>query len=288
MNRIERMVLLWGAIAAALVGDLLLPILMSHAPLQSRLGEFLAPFMVGLVLAQVASVAIWCALAQQPASIRLPLSLVLILLGGGLFLTGITMSQGSVGNKLLFELVFMFGLIPFTAIQGPLWMVRWLTARRIMLVDNGPAIGTFSIRYLLMLTAVVAMIVAMYRMHLGDSSITFKLAQLLEFLAVGGATSLYVAALTYPCIWLVLSDQPAIRLSAAILLFISWMACPLISAMCVVALNGGNGTLYNLAFLLCFGLGVVGGTLVGLYVLRNAGYRLLKPVQNHPSDASGE
>ena len=126
---------------------------------------------VGLLAGQSLLAASWLALGAGPLSIRLPASLAIVSLIVFSWFVGVTLSQNlpSIMDSLL---TIALCLVLFLSVTAPFWIARLVTQRRIIARDSPREMVTreqFSLRYVFIATACVALLVTLAKLIFGDT-----------------------------------------------------------------------------------------------------------------------
>src|SRR5690606_18383879 len=116
----------------------------------------------------IAVLAIWCALGDQTAAVRLPLAMGLLVGGSCVFTLGLErLTENGEFNpaRAMSPILLLSGVVMFTVVQLPAWGARLVLRRRIGLksAPRSPAAGTFSLFYLLAVTAGAGVLAALLK-----------------------------------------------------------------------------------------------------------------------------
>ena len=172
----------------------------------------------GAMVAEVCLLAIWCSLSQQAITVRLPVTIALVLVGACSFCLGVQHSTSKWPGAFPLEAALMIaagGFAMFLVMQVPLWLVRCATQSRIATPETfrrGPVLQgkQFSIRYLMLWTGFVSVLLVVVRNSFPTESEGVPLRVLTE---VATFLLIYVvlsSLLCLPCIWIALIERPRI------------------------------------------------------------------------------
>jgi hypothetical protein len=179
--------------------------------------------------------------------------------------------------------VSYFTIVLFVVLSGPFWLARWVSKKRIAkpLAAAEGVREQFTVRHILIWTAVVAGIVSLGRLILGSQAqqndmppigILFMFAR---FVAIIG---LLVAAVGLPMVWAVLTERPSRRVWHLIL-GICCVAPLVVHELLWVIAGQAPSTEDRVSGLMAwygFAAAAVLMTGAGLMLARAHGYRLLR------------
>ena len=246
----------------------------------------------GFILAQISLLTLWGVLGSESLIYRFPRSAGL---GIAIFLSWVAGTHladifsefdgNSVPNSIAVVLS-LFGLLFFSLLSAPLWLVRRLSPMRIWHPSQLPGTDQFTIGQLFVWTAAVAVCVAVGTQIFqnGDSVESLPPAGLLwQMMFMVAGISIFTAAMGTPLLWGVLAPKPAATTWAVI--GIVFLIGPPTFMVLIYFLNGqspGGELVYALlawyAFYLVMMLVMVGC----LLLVRAFGFRFTTPkVETH-------
>jgi hypothetical protein len=280
------------------LANLLMPGLFWHVG-DEGMGFNAAVFCFGGLTAQVCVLAIWGAMAANPAKYRVPISVGLVLVVGCSYCLGLQLPDYPDSDMPLTIALFLLGLglVMYACLFVLLWILRRLVQKRIAVPSetlrqpHARPSGQFGLRYLLMCPVALSGIIILLQYSLPRHAAPFgNLARLLEFLVGAFAFIAFSALICIPCVWLVLADKR--RWPWAVGLGIVWLGGPWL----IMTLLRSTYPLPPGAFVdavvnaTAFGSGMMVTTLLVLFIMHFLGYRLLSPLGESPfaKDSPGE
>ena len=164
----------------------------------------------GFILAQVSLLTLWGVLGSESLVYRFPRSAGL---GVAVFLSwvaGTHLSDSAVPNSIA-VVISLFGLLAFSLLSAPLWLVRRLSPKRIWHPTQLTGNDQFSIGQLLVWTAAVAVCMAVgTRLFQSNESVESMppTGIVWQMVVVVAGVSAFIAAMGMPLLWGVLTPRP--------------------------------------------------------------------------------
>jgi hypothetical protein len=181
----------------------------------------------------------------------------------------------------------------FVSLQIPLWVLRIRYGRRIDVMtrpqatDNAPV--QFSLRYLMILTAVVAVGMVAARTALAGTEWEPSDGPWLMVVTMIAIFALFSTAVCVPCVRITLDEEEAAGRWGGILLLVFFIGP--VSTMVAVVVVSGEGFSNSGELLLgiyCFAAGMLLTTVVVLLIMRGLGYRLVRLPASELDAAAGK
>ncbi len=264
----------------AVVCNVLLPDIFWHSRPRS-FGRSAAFVACCALVAEICLLGIWCGMAQQAIKYRLPLTLALVLVTAAAYCIGLQLpdlGQPRSGMPLQVALVICGAAFSqFFVMQVPLWIIRRNHNARIaptgvMLTEDSLQGKQFSVGYLMLCTAIIAVLLVIVRSALPKQSADIPVRQLTEiFLAILVYVSLS-CLLTIPCVWIVLSET--IPVHSLMIGLITFVVGPVVALVLTMMIFGRQDADEFFQGVLCYECGLTVTTGATLFILRCAGYRL--------------
>lgn len=236
----------------------------------------------GALIAEVVLLGTWCSLSLQPIKYRLPVTATFVVIGACSYCIGLQLADPSPPEQGIpvevALLIAVAGLGTFAVIQIPLWVIRRATQFRIAIPATavpGESLQKkqFSIRYLMLGTAVVAVVLVLVRNSLPGHSVGISLRELMEILMLMLSFIGLSSLLSVPCLWIALTEKPSLR--PWLVLVCAFVAGPFLVLVCSSMIFGPQVLEESLLGVPCYEVGLTGTLLAGLWVLRSLGYRML-------------
>jgi acetyl esterase len=235
----------------------------------------------GAMIAEVCLLAIWCGLSRQAITVRLPVTMALVLVGACSFCLGVQLPQrdNTVAVPLEAALMVAGGACAmFLVMQVPLWLIRCATRSRIGTPESirlGPVLQgkQFSIGYLMLWMAFISVLLVIVRNSFPTQSEGVPLRILIE---VATFLLIYIvlsSLLCLPCIWIALIERP--RIYCALTLVATIIFGPFVVFVTTNSLLPGQDPIELVLGVLCYEIGFAGTTLGVLFAVRFLGYRML-------------
>jgi len=227
---------------------------------------------------------IWAALGNERLGLRLTVTFAIVSVFLFNLLLGFRMSDG--GQPSISDFRRVFGVLPlvFLVAQSPLWIMRAAFGWRIIRTEMEPfelsgRNRQFGIRELLIVTAVVAIALAVARWALPGDGVRTQWTGLIWPLVVTFFWSLFIAP---PCVWFMFRTTDLLAVGVMVSLHASFVILSA-SGIAMMASGGpwGGELLLPIG---CFHAGVFAVLWGSLAVLRRLGFSLL--VGNRPLDMS--
>lgn len=282
-----------GIVLFFLANNLLWPLIFDAV--QESVSEECVGFLLGSLLggltAQACLLAIWAALGPQRLLVRLPIAYALMVVGVCSYYLGMTLPDwGEMPAE--FSVLFAVGLLLLCCgVQLPLVIFRAIIGFRIDGETFDPNTSDeeslrFGLRYLLILTAVVAVLTAMLRFTFPEVGWPGSGPPWREVLFMMGSFAVFSAVVCLPSVWLALGDARKRWLPIALLVFSVLFAPPILVAIfTAIEPAASSDRRIIIRGFLYFGLGVFGTTFLTLLMIRLLGHRLVGPNQRQSSDA---
>jgi hypothetical protein len=283
-------------VAVAVVGNYVIPsAFVDGGP--AEIEPYVAVFATGALVAEACLLAIWAALGRQAISYRLLCPCAILLLATCAFFAGIRSSVGPATSRQpplqVAMILIIAASLMFVSLQIPLWVLRIRYGRRIDVMtrpqatDNAPV--QFSLRYLMILTAVVAVGMVAARTALAGTEWEPSDGPWLMVVTMIAIFALFSTAVCVPCVRITLDEEEAAGRWGGILLLVFFIGP--VSTMVAVVVVSGEGFSNSGELLLgiyCFAAGMLLTTVVVLLIMRGLGYRLVRLPASELDTAAGK
>lgn len=237
----------------------------------------------GLLVGQPVLAALWLTFSTNRLSLRLPISVAIVLLVLFAWFAGMRAADELVAVE--FSLIVgAFCYLLFGALALPFWILQRYSQRRAMLwFEPAPTVEKeqFSVRYILVVTAGVGALVTIGRLIFWDESWSGSLAidwrvirRVSQMVLTLGA---YVAIIAGSLLWLVLVEDSRNLVWAGVIAT-ALVAFPYLIIQSFSTFAGPPPANFYYWFTLAgilFGIGVLVVTSIGLAIAHSYGYRLL-------------
>jgi hypothetical protein len=242
---------------------------------------------VGFLAGQSLLVATWLALGAGPLAIRLPASLAIFSLIIFSWFVGVILSHSYLPSIVDSALTIAFCLVLFMSVTAPLWTVRLVTQRRIIAQDSSRELETreqFSLRYVFIVTACVALLVTLAKLIFGDTpwsgSMSARWRTVIALLVFVLAIGAYISLVALPLLWIILRE-PSGKITWVSVVAGAMILCPIVVSEVFFAIPGVGRPPpdvypWIIGALLIFGFAVAIVTTSGFWSARLVGLRFVR------------
>jgi|GEM_PF-3390408 hypothetical protein len=274
-NPIVQIAVIAGLCLFAFTCNLLVPALFWRSHRYDWL-EYCAIFASGVLVAEVALLAIWCGLGQWSLKYRLPVTVTLLIFGACSYCLGLQLPEPNSRMPWLVAALLTGAAIGlFAVMQLPLWLIRRTSQSRIALSkgdqSESPQQKQFGVGYLMILTALFAILLVVVQSSMPHGHQFLSIGEILEtcvYLIIYIAVS---SLLSIPCVWIALSERkktPSLVTLAATITVAPFLLFGLTKML------AGQVDSEAIFSIFCYEIGLTGTTLATLVIFRLLGYQV--------------